>query len=106
MSGEEERCRITLRSVREDLAVIFGEKMAESVVRKQLSMNQELTAIFGKKMAADTLRAHISELGIGLKKSKDVERLIDSLHENVFKKFIGTEKAEVAARKYRELLKV
>ncbi|MDI6655790.1 MAG: hypothetical protein QME59_07930 [Candidatus Hydrothermarchaeota archaeon] len=105
MSDEEEKCRIALRSIRRDLAAMFGEKMAESVIRKQLSMNQELAAVFGKKMAADTLRAHISELGICLKKSRDVERLIDSLHENVFKKFVGAEKAEVAARKYRELLK-
>lgn len=105
MSTEEERCRIALSSVRKDLAAIFGEKMAESVIRKQLSMNQELTAIFGKKMAADALRAHIDELGIDLKKSRDVERLIDALYENVFKKFIGTEKAEAAVKKYRELLK-
>ncbi|MBI5253794.1 MAG: hypothetical protein HY930_05290 [Euryarchaeota archaeon] len=105
MSSEEERCRVTLHGIRKDLAAMFGEKMAESVIRKQLSMNQELAAIFGKKMAADTLRAHVSELNIDLKKSRDVERLIDVLYENVFKKFSGTEKAEVAVKKYRELLR-
>lgn len=101
-----EKYKIALSNIGKDLAGMFEEKMTEGIARKHLSISRELAAVFGEKMAADALRMHITELNIDLKNPtrKDLEKLIDTIEENVFRRFVGPEKARAFSKKYRALL--